>query len=43
MKKYLDAGSIIVIAITFLLFSFALFTKGLTTICYWRLVFYLFQ
>jgi len=30
MKKYLDSGSIIVIAITFLLFSFALFTKGLT-------------
>jgi len=30
MRKYFDIGSITVIAITFLLFAVALFTKGLT-------------
>ena len=30
MKSYLDAGSIIIIVITFVLFSIALFTKGFT-------------
>ena len=30
MKKYFDTGSITVIAITFLLFAFALFTQGIT-------------
>ena len=30
MNRYFDQGSIIVIAITFLLFVAALFTKGLT-------------
>lgn len=30
MKKYLDTGSLIVIVITFLLFGFALVTKGFT-------------
>lgn len=30
MKRYLDAGSITVISITFILFVLALFTKGMT-------------
>ena len=30
MKSYLDAGSIIIIVITFVLFGIALFTKGFT-------------
>jgi hypothetical protein len=30
MRKYFDIGSITVIAVTFLLFTVALFTKGLT-------------
>ncbi len=30
MKRYIDAGSIIIIVITFVLFGFALFTKGFT-------------
>ena len=30
MKCYLDAGSIIIIVITFVLFGIALFTKGFT-------------
>jgi len=30
MKKHIDLGSAIVVVITFLLFFFALFTKGLT-------------
>ena len=30
MKKHIDLGSAILIVITFLLFFFALFTKGLT-------------
>lgn len=30
MKRYLDAGSITVIGMTFILFGLALFTKGMT-------------
>ncbi|MDY0098978.1 MAG: hypothetical protein RBR81_07225 [Bacteroidales bacterium] len=30
MKRYLDAGSITVISMTFILFVLALFTKGMT-------------
>ena len=30
MKRYIDAGSIIIIVITFVLFGMALFTKGFT-------------
>lgn len=30
MKRYIDAGSIIIIVITFVLFGIALFTKGFT-------------
>ena len=30
MKKYLDVGSVVVIAITFILFAMALFFKGIT-------------
>ena len=30
MRKYFDIGSITVMAVTFLLFTVALFTKGLT-------------
>ncbi len=30
MKSYIDAGSIIIIVITFVLFGIALFTKGFT-------------
>jgi len=30
MRRYIDAGSIIIIVITFVLFGIALFTKGFT-------------
>lgn len=30
MRKHLDLGSIVIIAITFLLFALALFTQGIT-------------
>ena len=30
MKKHLDVGSVVVIAITFILFAMALFFKGIT-------------
>jgi hypothetical protein len=30
MERYIDAGSIIIIVITFVLFGIALFTKGFT-------------